>query len=255
MNKIKKTIYLLNIGDYAPEITALTYPLIRCYATRIGAEIFIIKDRKFPDWPVSYEKLQIFDLAREHKNDWNIYIDSDALVHPETVDFTHFISKDTILHHGADMAALRWNYDEYFLRDGRNIGSCNWFTVASDWCVDLWRPLDISLEAALKSIYPTPRELNASVNKEHLIDDYSLSRNIARFGLKATTVLELLPKIGLADVDFFRHGYMMQDRQKVKRIKQFIRQWHPKDKLRAQEQKRGQARESDLKAKKELRRR
>jgi hypothetical protein len=29
MNKMKKTIYLLNVGDYAPEITALTYPFIR----------------------------------------------------------------------------------------------------------------------------------------------------------------------------------------------------------------------------------
>jgi hypothetical protein len=45
MNKIKKTIHLLNVGDYAPEITALTYPLIRCYAARIGVEIFIIKGR------------------------------------------------------------------------------------------------------------------------------------------------------------------------------------------------------------------
>jgi hypothetical protein len=29
---IKKTIYTLNIGDYAPEICALTYPLMRAYA-------------------------------------------------------------------------------------------------------------------------------------------------------------------------------------------------------------------------------
>ncbi len=88
---MKTTIHLLNVGDYTPEITALTYPLIRCYAARIGVEIFIIKERKSPNWTISYEKLQIFDLAREHKNDWNIYIDSDALVHPETIDFTPFV--------------------------------------------------------------------------------------------------------------------------------------------------------------------
>src|SRR6266700_1837926 len=64
---MKTTIHLLNVGDYTPEITALTYPLIRCYAARIGVEIFIIKERKSPNWTISYEKLQIFDLAREHR--------------------------------------------------------------------------------------------------------------------------------------------------------------------------------------------
>jgi hypothetical protein len=29
MNKMRKTIYLLNVEDHAPEITGLTYPLIR----------------------------------------------------------------------------------------------------------------------------------------------------------------------------------------------------------------------------------
>jgi hypothetical protein len=97
-----------------------------------------------------------------------------------------------VLHHGVDMAAHRWNYDEYFLRDGRNIGSRNWFTVASDSCVDLWRPLDISLDEALRSIYPTVPELNGGITKEHLIDNYALSRNIAKFGLKATTFFDTL---------------------------------------------------------------
>jgi hypothetical protein len=90
------------------------------------------------------------------------------------------------------MAAHRWNYDEYFLRGDRNIGSGNWFTVASDWCVDLSRPLDISLDEALRSIYPTVPELNGGITKEHLIDDYALSRNIAKFGLKATTFFDML---------------------------------------------------------------
>src|SRR5271168_5376308 len=72
---VKKTIYTLNVGGYAPEICALTYPLLQAYARKIGADFHVIRDRKFPDWPVVYEKLQIHVLGKEHGDDWNIYID------------------------------------------------------------------------------------------------------------------------------------------------------------------------------------
>jgi hypothetical protein len=77
----------LNIGDYAPEICALTYPLLQSYARKIGADFYVIRESRFPDWPLVYEKLQIYDLAR-NGSDWNIYIDSDALVNPEMFDVT-----------------------------------------------------------------------------------------------------------------------------------------------------------------------
>ena len=56
---VKKTIYLLNIDDYAPELTALTYPHVEFYAGKIGAETYVIDTRKFPEWDLDYEKLQI----------------------------------------------------------------------------------------------------------------------------------------------------------------------------------------------------
>lgn len=88
----------------------MTYPWIEFYANKIGAEIFVISDRKFPGFPPVYEKLQIYKLSKKMKNDWNIYIDSDTLIHPETIDFTNYIKKDTVLHHGHDMANVRWKY-------------------------------------------------------------------------------------------------------------------------------------------------
>jgi hypothetical protein len=225
MKPIKKTIFLLNIDNYAPEITALTYPFIYGYADKIGADVYLIKDRKFPDFPEVYEKLQIKQLGKETENDWNIYIDSDALIHPETIDFTNFISKDTVLHNGSDMAAVRWKYDEYFLRDGRNIGSCNWFTIASDWCLDLWTPLEITFEEALRNIRPTVHELNTIIKPEHLIDDYTLSRNIARFGLKFNTIINLTKEVGLADANFFWHLYTIPIEEKVAGLKKMIDDW------------------------------
>jgi hypothetical protein len=230
---IRKTIYLLNVDGYAPDITALTYPLIRFYADRIGAGIRMITKRRFPDWPPVYEKLQIFDLAQRYPADWHIYIDSDALVHPETVDFTEFLPRDTVAHYGVDMANVRWKYDDYFRRDGRNIGSCNWLAIASSWCLDLWRPLeDLTLAQAVANIYPTVNEHHHVITAEHLIDDYVLSRNIARFGLKFETIQSLNKRIGIPDAVFFHHQYTLTPEQKLATMHEALELWKVPDKLR-----------------------
>ena len=224
--QVKKTVYTLNVGDYAPEICALTYPLMQAYARKIGADFHVIRERKFPGWPAVYEKLQIHELGREHGNDWNIYIDSDALINPEMFDVTEHLNKNTICHNGTDMAGIRWKYDHYFRRDGRHIGSCNWFTIASDWCLDLWRPLeDLTLEQAVENINITVGERNCGhCRPEHLIDDYTLSRNIARFGLKVQTVMELCGKLGWHPPGggpvspFLFHKYTISNEQKAQEM-------------------------------------
>jgi len=211
---MKKVIFTLNVDNYAPEITALTYPLIERYAEKIGASVHQITERKHPDRPPVYEKMQIYDLAKKFQSDWNIYIDSDTLVHPDMFDPTEFIHKDTVMHNGNDMANNRWRYDNYFRRDGRHIGSCNWFAVASDWCLDLWHPLDIPYEEALPNIFPTQIELNTGITKEHLIDDYTLSRNIAKFGLKFTTVLKMMETLG-DNGNYLWHQYVHTTDEKI----------------------------------------
>jgi hypothetical protein len=222
---MKKTIYLLNIDDYAPEITALTYPLIERYAQKIGARIHMITTRRWPQYAPVYEKLQIYDLAREHDNDWSIYIDSDAIVHPDVFDVTECLAMDTVAHNGADIAGNRWRYDDYFRRDGRHIGSCNWLTFASRWCVDLWRPPDdMTYEQALENIFPIQSELNSVITREHLVDDYLLSRNIARFGLKFTTVTALQEKLNDHGV-YFWHQYTMTKAEKVEAMQQVLKDW------------------------------
>jgi hypothetical protein len=210
----RKTIYTLNINNYAPQITKLTYPLLKYYARKIGADFYVIKDRKFPEWGVTYEKLQIFELAEQRGDEWSIYIDSDALVHPETLDWTVYLSKDTIAHNGTDFANVRWRYDRYFQRDGRNIGSCNWLTIASEWCRDLWHPLEISPKEAVDAIFPTVMEMNTVITPDHLIDDYALSRNIARYGLKTKTLLRLGEEV-IPGSNFYWHAYVLPIEQKV----------------------------------------
>lgn len=225
---IKKTLYILNVDNYAPEITRLTYPLLKKYAGKIGAEFYTIDKRKYPQMPPVYEKLQIYDLGREMKNDWNIYIDGDTLVHPDMFDPTNHIEKDTVMHNGIDMASIRWTYDNYFFRDGRNIGSCNWFTIASDWCLDLWAPLDIPLEEAVKNIHPIQGELNTVITPEHLIDDYALSRNIAKYGLKVKTLTSLLQELGNPG-NFLWHQYQITRDKKVEEMCKLIEVWEVLD--------------------------
>ena len=223
---MKKTIYTLNIDNYAPDIVAITRPYLEFYAKRIGAEVVDITERKFPDMPVVYEKLQIHELAQQNGSDWNIYIDSDCLIHPETLDFTNFLQKDTVMQVGSDMANIRWKYDKYFLRDGRNIGTCNWFTIFSDWCIDIYKPLeDMTLEECRNSMFPTVVERNTVVDTDHLIDDFVISRNVARFGLKYTTLKEVLTKVGLPEAQFFHHEYTITTEEKVKNLNLLIEKW------------------------------
>ncbi len=224
---IRKTFYTLNINGYDREITEITYPLMKHYCEKIGAKFHVIDQRRFPNAPVTYEKLQIFQLMKDNGDDWAYFMDSDCLIHPDMFDPTNHVGKDKVLHNGVDMAGHRWKYDRYFLRDGRHIGSCNWFAIASDWCVDLWHPLDdISFEEAVANIYPTVNELNTVVDAQHLIDDYTLSRNIAKYGLKVATVMDILKVIGYGpDVGFLWHHYTEPNEQKLVVMKQQLQKW------------------------------
>lgn len=234
---IRKTVYTLNINNYAPNITAITYPLIAAWCKKIGAEFSIITERKFPEWPIVYEKLQIYEKGRLDRNDWNIYVDSDAMIHPEMFDPTEQMSKDTVAHNGKDFCGVRWKYDNYFRRDGRNIGSCNWFTIASDWCLDLWHPLeDLTPDEAFANINLVVGEINSGViDKQHLIDDYTLSRNIARFGLKHTTLIDMCEKLGLQHTDqngrkiretpYLWHTFMQTEAVKLEKMKGVLKTW------------------------------
>jgi len=225
---VKKAIFTLNIDNYAPEITELTYPLLNRYAKKIGAKFVIINERKFPDYPVTYEKFQIYKLAQEMGNDWNIYIDSDALIHPDLMDFTTILDKNTVAHHGSDFASMRWKYDRFFFRDGRHIGSGNWLAIASDWCIELWKPIDdMTKDEIIAHISPTVDEtISGVIDPEHLIDDYTCSRNIAKYGLKFKTVRKIIEEIGFPPQNhFFWHQYLVPIAAKVEGMKKALKEW------------------------------
>lgn len=224
----RKTIYTLAVNDYAPEICRLTFPLMRRYAKKIGADFFVIKDRKYPTLPPVYEKFQIFDLAKERGDEWSIYLDADVLVHPDFWDVTATLSKDmTLSGYRSDFTPQRFKLDEYFLRDGRFIGKGNWILVASEWCRDIWHPLDdITPEEAIARITPIEVETSTMVESGHLIDDYLVSRNIARYGLKHTLISDQMKEHNTPDpVNFLYHNYTITENRKRAEMCQMIATW------------------------------
>lgn len=213
--------------QFSPEICQRTYPLLRLFAEKCDADFEIITERKFSSMPVTYEKFQIWWRAQERADDWSIFFDSDSLVHPDTPDPTELIGKDTVMHNGMDFANNRFKYDNCFRRDGRNIGSGTWFCVCSDWTLDLWHPLeDVTLEHCLQSIQPTLFERSRGVTREHLIDDYLVSRNIARYGLKFTSFIDLQKKLGRERDFYFWHQYAMPLDEKIRQMDEVLKGWN-----------------------------
>lgn len=219
---MRKTLWTLNIGNYAPEITKMTYPLFERFATKIGADFRQITDRVFPDMPVVYEKFQIGQQGRS--NDWNIFIDSDAIIHPDCPDPTEYLSKDTVMCYATDFGPSRWGYDRHFRRDGRHIGWGNWFSISSDWTIDLWEPLDIPMGEALKQISVYVCE-EKRFSKEHLIDDFTVSRNVAKFGLKFKSFQTMLKETGQEKNHFLWHNHLIDRKTKASSIREQINLW------------------------------
>ena len=194
MEKVKKTVYTLAIKGYAPELMKTTMALMEKYAKKIEADLVVIDERKFLDKYITYEKFQIWDLMHQRGDDWSIFFDADTMIHPDMFDVTALLSKDTTCSgYSHDFTPLRFRPDHVWRRDGRYFGKGTWFIVCSDWTRDIWKPLDdITYEQAVADIFPINDEINKiQKTSESLIDDYLVSRNIARFGLKHTLLTDI----------------------------------------------------------------
>jgi len=217
---VKKVIFTLNVNGYSPEITEITFPLFRYYARKIGAEFRVITERKWPEWPVVCEKLQIRELAEDA--DWVIFFDADTFVNPECIDVTCFLDDETCAHNGQDFANMRHRYDEVQVKDGRNIGTCGWLTVAPRKCFGLWDPPDMPMKEIIERCTPSLGEAHFGITAEHLTDDFIMSRNLARHGYKHVCFMELLPKLGFDKGSFFWHAYTIPIEEKVRQMKEVL---------------------------------
>ena len=171
---MSKCIHVVYINNYFPELWRLTLPTIERYARRIGSDLNIITKRKYPKWHIYYEKIQVYDDGTNY--DFNFLVDADILVHHEFPDFSTIIKPYHAGINDSFDANKLFNIENniYFERDGRNVGLASNAVITSRHTHDLWTPLDI-----------TPEEANAiSQPKGSNPDEYCISLNLAKFGLK-----------------------------------------------------------------------
>ena len=210
MNPEKRTVHVVVIDNYFPELCELTLPTIEYWAKKIGARVNLITERMWPDWPILYEKMQVYYDGAD--SDWNILLDADILIHPSTHDpLNTFIHPIQVAAKDAYHADTQLIMDDYFFRDGRNIGLSTCAVFASRINHDLWTPLTIPLEEAITKIKI----------KRMILDEYCISRNFARYGLKLTA-----PFNPATDYDKLYHlGAYAQDKNKMIDL---AKEWHKK---------------------------
>lgn len=171
--KAKKCIYVVATPGYARDMCAITLPTIERYAERIGADFKIISKRKFPSFPINYERIQIYELGQEY--DWNINIDADMLIGEDLVDPTERVLPHVV---GVVMMFPLERYidtteSHYFKKDGRYIGVVDAFVVTNKLTHKLWEPLPNDF-SDYKHLF-----LDGNTRR---ISEYCLSQNVAKYG-------------------------------------------------------------------------
>ena len=187
---MRKLLHVVNINNFFPELFALTSPTIRSYAERNGYMINMITERKFPDYPINYEKMQVYEDGKDAEV--NILCDADMLIHPQFPDVTTFLQRDSIAFN--DNYNISWKYHvdriRYFMRDGRDVGIATNFVVSSDWTHDVWKPLSLS-QKDIEDLAKKENTDGGGVEGRgwgHYADEFALSYNMAKYGLKYTGV-------------------------------------------------------------------
>jgi hypothetical protein len=173
--KLKKIcVHVIDIGDYFPELKQLTIPTVVRFCENIGADLKIITERRFPDWPVLTEKLQVYDNGMEY--DYNILLDLDILIHPDCYNpFIKNIPETYCSFKDNYHADTQLRSDFYFKRDGRNVGisGCAIFTTRHTH--NLWKfPQDLTREEILDNI----------LQERKIVDEYVVSRNLSKYGFR-----------------------------------------------------------------------
>ena len=181
---MKKIIYTLDI-NYDKGITDITMPTLKFWADKIGAKIKVIKTRKFPQYPITYEKFQMYEMAKKEHADWHIFVDADAYICNDFPDVVEYVPKTKVILFKGGFGGTRFKYDDYMRRYGKHLDVGSWFFALSDWTLDAFKPPHLqsgepTVKQLIKNILPQTLELNGPVpvKPEHLIDDYMLCRNI-----------------------------------------------------------------------------
>lgn len=166
-----KKLFVLRIGNYRPDLCEYTIPTIKNWASKNDYHYEEIIQRVFDEkYPITIEKMQVHGLGAG--SEWNILCDADLMLRPDFIDPVSFTNYNTVAssyHFDADQ---KFQVNKYFMRDGRNLGLSGGFVLSSFMTHDIWKHLnpDVALEGTSRN--------------PHLIDEYMISTNLAKYGLK-----------------------------------------------------------------------
>jgi hypothetical protein len=204
----KTCVHIVRKPNVPELLRAITEPLIIDYARRIGADVNLIgTTRAFPDYPPTYERMQIFAVGRGFE--WNICVDTDILLGPSLVDPTTAFPREAVGLIMTYKASESFAVDnQFFRRDGRDIVPVESFVMTSDWTHDLWEPLRGSSMANMGLVF-----------HEYQIAEYALAHNLAKYGLKCGGAFGSGSQIARV------HGDREQGLSEVDSAQAILRQW------------------------------
>lgn len=171
---MSKAIWVVNVDGYRPDVCKVTFPTIKAYADKIQASFNVITERR---WAMSapYEKMQVHKLGEN--NDWNIIIDADMYIHESMWDVTRNLALNCVSAWMCYDASNEFPEDIYFYRDQRKLGISTNFLFVPKACHDVLTPF-------------SDEELpNIKIRRPFILDEYCVSRNMAKFGLKHSGIL------------------------------------------------------------------
>ena len=207
---MKCNIYTLNINNYFPEMMEITIPLMKKYANKIGANFVEITKRKFPDWHIHYEKMQIYELGMDC--DWNIFFDGDILVNPNMYDITKLDITKILLKDGY-RADIKFTD---FINDGRNMGISSWFLASSKYCHKIWTPLNITPKNATKQIITSNENKRKGINSDFYQEELALSYNLVKYNIDFN---------GIPENSLFHSYESNKKEEKLNEIKIKLKEW------------------------------
>jgi len=190
-------VHVVNIGDYFPELFNITIKTVEYFCSRHKFHLNVITERKYPDYPLLAEKLQVYD----QDYDWNLLLDADILVHPDTYNPFNYFNPIEVGNKDDYRASTQLRLDKYFIRDNRDRGLSGCVLATSRLTHDLWEfPSDLTKDEILDNI----------LQERKIVDEYVVSRNLAKYGLKHR---ELFP---IKDYNLLYHlGSYAQDENKI----------------------------------------
>lgn len=171
---MKKAIFVVRVNNYFPELCVITIPTIKYYADKIGAEYVEITERKFPEFPPTYEKLRIYELGKGY--DRVACVDADYMIHSGAPDLLAGMNDGYVgCLEGYDLRHQFKTEGTDFEKDGRYIGVATNFVVTTKETHEVWKPLEEPWE-----------KIRKEMKREFIADEYCVSLNLAKRGFKWT---------------------------------------------------------------------